>query len=249
MSAQPPIAARHKGFNRAEIVDQNFTEFVQNWHGERSAAAARRRAGAAGQHAGCARFSRAVRVAVDLAASGPDGARAARQEQGVLHHRLERSRGQRHGGAADAAHRSGVPALPLRRVHGRALPQAAAAMEPARSGDGLGAELCRQQGRSGLRRAPQGVGQQAAVGAAADLDHRQRTCPRRWARRSRSSRRGASGTRCRSPRTASRSARSAMPRATTPARRPRSTPPRGRPTRSCRRRCCSCARTTASASR
>ncbi|MHB1284589.1 MAG: MFS transporter, partial [Metallibacterium scheffleri] len=31
MSAQPPIAARHKGFNRAEIVDQNFTEFVQNW--------------------------------------------------------------------------------------------------------------------------------------------------------------------------------------------------------------------------
>ncbi len=33
MSAQPPIAARHKGFNRAEIVDQNFTEFVQNWHG------------------------------------------------------------------------------------------------------------------------------------------------------------------------------------------------------------------------
>ncbi|RUL78193.1 thiamine pyrophosphate-dependent enzyme [Dyella choica] len=29
-----PIAARHKGFNRAEIVDQNFTEFVQLWQGE-----------------------------------------------------------------------------------------------------------------------------------------------------------------------------------------------------------------------
>jgi len=29
-----PIAARHKGFNRAEIVDQNFTEFVQQWRGE-----------------------------------------------------------------------------------------------------------------------------------------------------------------------------------------------------------------------
>ena len=24
-----PIPARHKGFNRAEIVDQNFTEFVE----------------------------------------------------------------------------------------------------------------------------------------------------------------------------------------------------------------------------
>lgn len=27
------ISARHKGFNRAEIVDQNFTEFVQLWNG------------------------------------------------------------------------------------------------------------------------------------------------------------------------------------------------------------------------
>lgn len=33
-----PIAARHKGFNRAEIVDQNFTEFVQLWQGEVRAA-------------------------------------------------------------------------------------------------------------------------------------------------------------------------------------------------------------------
>ena len=33
MSATP-IAARHKGFNRAEIVDQNFTEFVQQWQGQ-----------------------------------------------------------------------------------------------------------------------------------------------------------------------------------------------------------------------
>ena len=29
-----PIPARHKGFNRAEIVDQNFTEFVQAWEGQ-----------------------------------------------------------------------------------------------------------------------------------------------------------------------------------------------------------------------
>ncbi|HEX5960910.1 MAG TPA: thiamine pyrophosphate-dependent enzyme [Rhodanobacteraceae bacterium] len=29
-----PIPARHKGFNRAEIVDANFTEFVQAWDGQ-----------------------------------------------------------------------------------------------------------------------------------------------------------------------------------------------------------------------
>ncbi|RAO75169.1 thiamine pyrophosphate-dependent enzyme [Dyella jiangningensis] len=35
MTAIPySLTARHKGFNRAEIVDQNFTEFVQLWHGE-----------------------------------------------------------------------------------------------------------------------------------------------------------------------------------------------------------------------
>ncbi len=28
------IAARHKGFNRAEIVDQNFSEFVEAWNGD-----------------------------------------------------------------------------------------------------------------------------------------------------------------------------------------------------------------------
>jgi 2-oxoisovalerate dehydrogenase E1 component len=34
MSVPHPIAARHKGFNRAEIVDQNFVEFVQFWKGD-----------------------------------------------------------------------------------------------------------------------------------------------------------------------------------------------------------------------
>jgi 2-oxoisovalerate dehydrogenase E1 component len=29
-----PIPARHKGFNRAEIVDANFTEFVETWQGD-----------------------------------------------------------------------------------------------------------------------------------------------------------------------------------------------------------------------
>jgi 2-oxoisovalerate dehydrogenase E1 component len=34
MSIPFVISARHKGFNRAEVVDQNFIEFVQLWHGE-----------------------------------------------------------------------------------------------------------------------------------------------------------------------------------------------------------------------
>jgi 2-oxoisovalerate dehydrogenase E1 component len=39
MSTMPsPISARHKAFNRAEIVDQNFIEFVQLWRGSVHAA-------------------------------------------------------------------------------------------------------------------------------------------------------------------------------------------------------------------
>jgi 2-oxoisovalerate dehydrogenase E1 component len=38
MSLPFPITARHKGFNRAEIVDQNFTEFVKLWQGNVRAA-------------------------------------------------------------------------------------------------------------------------------------------------------------------------------------------------------------------
>src|ERR1700735_2488908 len=38
MSTPFAISARHKGFNRAEIVDQNFLEFVQVWGGEVHAA-------------------------------------------------------------------------------------------------------------------------------------------------------------------------------------------------------------------
>ena len=34
MSNKPAISARQKGFNRAEIVDHNFTEFVERWQGE-----------------------------------------------------------------------------------------------------------------------------------------------------------------------------------------------------------------------
>jgi len=38
MSNPVVISARHKGFNRAEIVDQNFIEFVQQWDGRARAA-------------------------------------------------------------------------------------------------------------------------------------------------------------------------------------------------------------------
>ncbi len=38
MSIPFAIAARHKGFNRAEIVDQNFMEFVQLWQGDAGSA-------------------------------------------------------------------------------------------------------------------------------------------------------------------------------------------------------------------
>jgi 2-oxoisovalerate dehydrogenase E1 component len=38
MSIPFSISARHKGFNRAEVVDQNFLEFVQLWQGEAHAA-------------------------------------------------------------------------------------------------------------------------------------------------------------------------------------------------------------------
>ena len=75
--------------------------------------------------------------------------------------------GNAYGGAPDAPHRSGVPALPQRRLHGRALPQAAGHG----SDHGFGAELRSVQRGPDLRRPPQGLGQQAAVGAAADLDH------------------------------------------------------------------------------
>src|SRR5690606_30759336 len=133
--------------------------------GRRPHAAGRGRPGRAGQRAGRARLPRTVRIAADQPPPRPDGAGVAGPEQGLLHHRLQRPRGQRDGGAADPPHRPGVPALPQRRVHGRAFPQAARDGP----GDGFGAVLRRVEGRPCQRWAAQGVGQQAAVGAAADL--------------------------------------------------------------------------------
>ncbi len=111
---------------------------------------------------------------------------------------------------ADPPYRPGLPALPLRRLHGRALPQAAGHGPD----HGFGAELRRQQGRSDLRRPAQGLGLASRCGCCRRPRPSPRTCPRRWARRSRSSRRGRIGhAAAGAGRFASRSARSAMPRA------------------------------------
>jgi hypothetical protein len=124
------------------------------------------RCGAAGQPVHGRGFHEAVRVAADLAPSGFDGARAACSKQGLLHHRFIGSRRQCDGRAPDPPYRSGLPALPQRRLHGRALPQAAGHGPD----HGFGVELCGQHGRPGLGRSPQGLGIEAVVGVAADVD-------------------------------------------------------------------------------
>ena len=240
-----PIPARMKGLNRAEICDQNFIEFVQEWNGAVEPKPARGRGHPGRKRAGCAVVRRAARIATGFAPPRPDGARAARAEQGLLHHRQFRPRRQRDGRAADPAHRSGFPALSLRRVHGRALPQVA--------GTWIRSWIrrCRSRPvpRIRLRADATRSGVPSRCGCCRRPRPSPRTCPRRSAPRWRSSRPSASAMPRRFPTTASPSVRSAMPPATMRPRRPRSTPRRGRRTRSCRRRCCSCARTTASAFR
>ncbi len=135
---------------------------------QRAPRAAARRARAARQPLHGARFSRSVRIAARLAPSRSHGARAAREEQGVLHNRLERPRRQRDGRAPDAPYRSRVSALPLGRIHGRAFPQAA------RHGSdhGFGAFVRGEQGRSRFGRPSQSLGLEIALGAAANVDDR-----------------------------------------------------------------------------
>ncbi len=82
---------------------------------------------------------------------------------------------------ADAPHRSGVPALPLRRLHGRALPQAAGHG----SDDGLGAVVRREQGRSRSPAAATRCGAASRCGCCRRPRRSPRTCRRRSAPRSR----------------------------------------------------------------
>ena len=187
----PVIPARHRGLNRAEICDQNFIEFVRDWDGPVRTAPAQDEAVLPGSACTRGGFPRAVRVAADLPPPRPDGARAARAEQGLLHDRFERPRRQRDGRAADPAYRSGLPALPLA---ARSWPSASAS--------------CRAWIRSWIRRcrsrrartirppaAATRSGAASRCGCCRRPRRSPRTCPRRSARRWRSSRRGASATR------------------------------------------------------
>jgi hypothetical protein len=163
-----PIPARMKGVNRAEVCDVNFSEFVKSWDGIPDAKPAPDEAILEGSALDARGFrdlfeSQLISRHLDLMA------RVLRVQNKVFY--TIGSSG--HEGNAmvarcRASHRPRVPALPQWRFHGRALPQAA------RHGSdhGLGAELRGERGRPGIGWPPQGLGQQAAVGAAADFDDR-----------------------------------------------------------------------------
>ena len=241
-----PIPARMKGLNRAEICDVNFSEFVRDWNGRgrRQAAPRMRRSSTAARwtRSGFRELfeSQLISRHLDLMA------RVLRVQNKVFY--TIGSSGHEGNAMVARLTRHTDPAFLHYRSGGfmaerfRKLPRHG-------SDHGFGAVVRREQGRPGSRRPPQGVGQQAVVGAAADLDDRLAPAEGAGHRGRDRSRQAPRPCSCRFPTTASRSARSATPRPTTPPRRPRSTPRRGPRTRSCRRRCCSCARTTASASR
>ena len=167
-ASKRPIPARHKGFNRAEIVDQNFTEFVGHWQGEVHAPPADDAPVLPGSELAAGAFrelfeSQLVSRHLDLMARvlrvknkvfytiGSSG-----HEGNAMVARLTR-----HTDPAFLHYRSGA----FMAERSRKLP----GIDPVTR---FGAVVRRQQGRPGLGRASQGVGQQAAVGAAADLDHR-----------------------------------------------------------------------------
>ena len=185
-----PIPARMKGVNRAEICDVNFQEFVRDWNGRADAQPAPDEAILDGSALDARGFRELFESQLIIAPPRPDGARAARAEQGLLHDRFQRPRRQRDGRAADAPYRSGVPALPLRRLHGRALPQAAGHG----SDHGFGAVASPRARTIRPPAAATRCGAASRCGCCRRPRPSPRTCPRRSAPRSRSSRRGASAT-------------------------------------------------------
>ena len=238
------IPARMKGLNRAEICDQNFIEFVKEWDGPVRSAPAATDPVLPGSALDARSFvellesqlisrhldlmARVLRVQnkvfYTIGSSGHEGnamvARLARHtDPAFLHYRS--------GGFMAERFRK-LPGMDP--VMDSALSFAASAEDPASGG------RHKVWGSKPLWVLPQ---------TSTIASHLPKALVPRW----RSNRRAASAMRSRSPRTASRSVRSATPRATMPRRRPPSTPPRGPRTRSCRRRCCSSARTTASAFR
>ena len=79
MSAiQTPIPARHKNVNRAEVCDQNFVEFVQNWHGTPQRAPRADEPVLPGSLCSARDFLELFESQLIVAPPRPDGARAAR---------------------------------------------------------------------------------------------------------------------------------------------------------------------------
>ncbi len=240
------IPARHKNVNRAEVCDQNFIEFVQNWQGSQASVAAPD--APVLPESFCTRHDFVELFDSQLISRHLDLMARVLRVKNKVFYTIGSSghEGNAMVGAADAAYRSGLPALPQRRVHGRALPQTAWNG----SDHGFGAELRGEQGRSGLGRPPQGMGIEAAVGVAADFDHRLASA--QGIRHRGGDRAGAAHR----PQAAD-SGRFSIAicsfgdasSAIMPPRRPHSTRRSGRRTRNCRRRYCSCARTMASAFR
>jgi 2-oxoisovalerate dehydrogenase E1 component len=239
-----PIPARMKGVNRAEVCDVNFSEFVKSWDGIPDAKPAPDEAILEGSALDARGFrdlfesqlisrhldlmARVLRVQnkvfYTIGSSGHEGnamvARAARHtDPAFLHYRS--------GGFMAERFRK-LPGMDP--IMDSALSFAASAEDPASGGRhkvwGSKPLWVLPQTSTIASHLPKALGTAVAIEPHA-----------------------ASATSCRFPMIPSRSVRSAMPRPTMPPRRPRSMPHRGRPTRSCRRRCCSSARTTASASR
>ncbi len=189
------ITARHKGFNRAEIVDQNFTEFVQQWQGQVLSAAGDGEAVLPGSELDARGFrelfeSQLVSRHLDLMA------RVLRVQNKVFYtigssgHEGNAmvARLTRHTDPAFLHYRSGgFMAERFRKLPG---------MDPVMDSALV---VRRLQGRPGLRRPAQGVGLASRCGCCRRPRPSPRTCPRRSAPRWRSSRRGASAIACRCP--------------------------------------------------
>jgi len=238
------IAARHKGFNRAEIVDQNFTEFVRLWQGDVHARPSEHESVLPGSALDAHGFrelleSQLISRHLDLMA------RVLRVQNKVFYtigssgHEGNAmvARLTRHTDPAFLHYRSGgFMAERFRKLPGMdpimdsALSFAASKEDPASGG------RHKVWGSKPLWVLPQ---------TSTIASH----LPKALGTAVPSSRHAASGTRCRFPMIPSPSVRSAMRPAIMPPHKPRSTRPLGRRIRNCRRLCCSYAKTTASASR
>ncbi len=195
MSAAPTlIPARHKNVNRAQVCDENFVEFVRGWNGRPAHKPHPDEPVLPGSALSAQDFlelfeSQLVSRHLDLMA------RVLRVQKKVFY--TIGSSGHEGNAMVARLTRHTDPAFlhyRSRRLHGRALPQAA------RHGPdhGFGTELRSQPATTRSPAAATRSGAASPCGCCRRPRPSPRTCPRRWARRWRSSRRGASATHCRS---------------------------------------------------